>query len=202
MMTEKLGIFGGTFDPPHVGHQILAAEAQYQLGLDRVLWVLTPDPPHKEGQPITPLNKRIEMVAAAIADTDCFEISRVDIDRPSPHYAVETIRLLQTQFPQSHLIYLMGGDSLRDLPTWFRPQQFVGACHKIGVMLRPGEKIELDDLETQIAGITSKVQWVDAPLLEIASSQIRNRIQLRQPFRFYLPHGVYQIIQKQGLYLN
>ncbi|MCX8025419.1 MAG: adenylyltransferase/cytidyltransferase family protein, partial [Thermanaerothrix sp.] len=91
---SRLGIFGGTFDPPHVGHLILASEAADQLHLDRVLWVLTPDPPHKRGQPITPLAIRLKLVMAAIQEDPLFELSRVEIDRPGPHYAVDTLRIL------------------------------------------------------------------------------------------------------------
>jgi nicotinate-nucleotide adenylyltransferase len=201
-MDLKLGIFGGTFDPPHIGHQILAAEAHHQLALDKVLWVLTPDPPHKQGRVITPLETRLEMVEAAIADSGYFGISRVEIDRSSPHYAVDTVQLLQTEYPQAQLVYLMGGDSLRDLPTWHHPQQFLDACTNLGVMLRPGELIALDEIEIQIPGVSSKVRWVNAPLLEIASSEIRSRILQGLPFQFFLPRGVYQIIEKYDLYLD
>jgi len=199
-MAETLGIFGGTFDPPHIGHQILAAEAQYQLKLDRVLWVLTPDPPHKQNQPITPLSIRLQMVQAATAVEPAFEISRVEIDRPSPHYAVETVRLLQDQFTNARLIYIMGGDSLQDLPSWFAAADFVAACNALGVMRRPGDQVDLSHLENRIPGITPKIRFIEAPLLEIAASQIRIRIRMGLPFRYYLPPAVYAIIQQSNLY--
>jgi nicotinate-nucleotide adenylyltransferase len=199
-MAYSLGIFGGTFDPPHIGHQILAAEAQYQLGLDKVLWVLTPDPPHKQNQAITPLEFRLKMVQAAVAETPDFEISRVEIDRSPPHYALDTVKALQEQHPQSHLIYLMGSDSLHDLPNWYSAPEFVSVCHALGVMRRPGTQIDLGFLETRLPGITAKVCFVEAPLLEIAASQIRSRIQQDQPYRYYLPSSVYRIIQELNLY--
>ena len=199
-MTEKLGIFGGTFDPPHIGHQILAAEALHQLGLDKVLWVLTPDPPHKKNRTITPLPIRLEMVRTVTANYAGFYLSRSEIDRPSPHYAVDTVQLLQEQHPDSQLVYLMGGDSLYDLPNWYESQKFVAACHALGVMRRPGDGIDLGWLETQIPGITPKVQFIEAPFVEIAASQIRSRIRQGKPFRYYLPHSVYQIIEDHHLY--
>lgn len=199
-MAKTLGIFGGTFDPPHIGHQILAAEAQYQLGLDTVLWVLTPDPPHKKQQTITPVEQRLQMVQAAVADAPGFEVSRVEIDRSPPHYAIDTVKTLQKQNPQSHLIYLMGADSLHDLPTWYAAPVFLAACHGLGVMRRPGTQIDLGFLETQLPGITAKVRFVEAPLLEISASQIRSRIQQSRPFRDYLPPPVYQIIRQLNLY--
>jgi nicotinate-nucleotide adenylyltransferase len=197
---EEIGIFGGTFDPPHIGHQILAAEARYQLELDTVLWVLTPNPPHKQGQRIAPLPLRLEMVQAAIADNPDFALSRVEIDRPPPHYALDTVRILMEQNPQARLVYLMGGDSLRDLPAWHRVAEFVEACHTLGVMRRPGAQFDLGRLESQIPGITPKIRFVDAPLLEVAASQIRERIRMGAPFRYYLPEAVFRIIQRTGLY--
>lgn len=199
-MIERFGIFGGTFDPPHIGHLILAAEAWYQLELDQVLWVLTPRPPHKRQQKITPLQTRLKLVNAAIRDCAQFQISRVEIDRPPPHFAVDTVRLLQKSYPRAELIYIMGGDSLHDLPTWHASQDFVAACHTLGVMRRPGDEINLSALEAQIPTITSKVRFVEAPLLEIAASQIRSRIRQGKPFRYYLPEAVFQIIQNEQLY--
>ncbi len=201
-MVEKLGIFGGTFDPPHIGHQILAAEALFQLELDKVLWVLTPDPPHKHNKTITPLPIRLEMVQAATAIFPGFDLSWVEMDRPPPHYAVDTVQLLKERYPEAQLIYLMGGDSLGDIPTWYTPQKFVAICDAIGVMRRPGDKIDLGWLESQIPGIAPKVQFLETPLIEIAASQIRSRIRQGKPFRFFLPQSVYKIIRENGLYLE
>ncbi len=196
----RLGIFGGTFDPPHRAHLSLAGEALRQLDLDRVLWVLTSDPPHKRGQSITPVEHRLEMLAAALTGRAQFELSCVDIDRPPPHYAVDTVRILREEYPTAKLIYLLGGDSLRDLPTWHTPTNFVSACDGIAVVRRPDAEINLEDLETFIPGITPKVQFVEAPLLEIAASQIRQRIRQGYPVSDDLPPEVYQIIQTRKLY--
>jgi nicotinate-nucleotide adenylyltransferase len=195
-----LGIFGGTFDPPHIGHQILAAEAVDQLALDKVLWVLTPDPPHKQGRVITPSTIRLRMVRAAINDSPHFDLCRVEIDRPAPHYAVDTVRLLKKEHPEAALIYLMGGDSLHDLPNWYAYREFVDHCQALGVMRRPGDEIDLDWLETQIPGIKIKVRFINTPLLEIAASKIRRRIRSGGAFRYYLPPDVYRIIEEQNLY--
>jgi nicotinate-nucleotide adenylyltransferase len=91
MARERIGLFGGTFDPPHLGHLILASEAQFQLELTRLFWTLTPEPPHKQDQAITPIEHRLAMVNLAIADNPSFEISRAELDRPGPHYALDTI---------------------------------------------------------------------------------------------------------------
>ena len=199
---QNIGIFGGTFDPPHIGHLILAAEAHAQFTLDQLLWVLTPDPPHKQERSITPLRHRLEMVSYALADAPEFELSRVDMDRPGPHFAVDTVKIIAGQNPEARLIYLMGGDLLRDLPLWHHPADFVGACHSIGVMRRPADAVNLPGLEKQFPGLTDKVRFVDAPLLDIAAHEIRARIRANEPFRYFLPAGVYEYIVRENLYRN
>ncbi|MCK5314908.1 MAG: nicotinate-nucleotide adenylyltransferase [Anaerolineales bacterium] len=196
----RIGIFGGTFDPPHLGHLILAAEAKHQLELDKVLWVLTPFPPHKRGQSITPLADRLDMLLQAIADDTSFELSRVEIDRPGPHYALDTVKLLREAYAGVELTYLMGGDSLRDLTTWHRPEEFVAACDWLGVMCRPGAHPEVHDLEALIPGISKKVKFVEAPEIGISSSELRQRIAQGRSYRYYLPKPVYQLIRERLLY--
>lgn len=196
----RIGIFGGTFDPPHVGHLILASEAYDQLMLDRLLWVLTPDPPHKQGLFISPAAQRLQLVQAAIAGNPIFELSSVEIDRPGPHYAVDTVRLLREQFPGAELFYLIGGDSLRDMPAWSRPELLVEEVDGFGVMRRPGAEIDMAHLESILPGITAKTHFFTAPLLEISSTEIRQRIAGGRPFRYYLLPLVYELIVTRGLY--
>ncbi len=198
----RIGIFGGTFDPPHLGHLILAMEACDQLSLDRLLWMVTPDPPHKKGMTITPVETRMTLIQAAIKEDPVFEISKFEMGRPAPQYAVDTIRALKTMYPKASLIYLMGGDSLHDLPEWHHPLTLVEISDGLGVMRRPGDLVDLSLLETQLPGITKKVSFVDAPLLEISSRQIRQRICSHRPYRYYLPKNVYELILKLELYCN
>ncbi|MBN2548370.1 MAG: nicotinate (nicotinamide) nucleotide adenylyltransferase [Anaerolineales bacterium] len=198
----RYGIFGGTFDPPHIGHLILAAEACSQMSLDRILWVLTPYPPHKARQKITPLEHRLEMLQAAIGNDPLFEVCRVDIDRPAPHYAVDTVNILHQLFPKAVLIYLMGGDSLADLPTWHTPESFLAAVDGLGVMLRPGRQVDLEALEKILPGVAEKAQILHAPLIEISSSQLRQRINQGLPYRYFFSEMVYDLIREKGLYLD
>jgi nicotinate-nucleotide adenylyltransferase len=197
---QSMGIFGGTFDPPHLGHLILAAEARAQLGLERLLWVLTPDPPHKQGQSIAPLTERLQMVQLAITNNAEFELSSVEMNRPGPQYAQDTVNLLAAEYTGVNLVYLMGGDSLRTLPTWHRPADFISACHLIGVMRRPGDTVELAALEKSLPGLSAKVRFVEAPLLDIAAHEIRARIAEGRPFRYFLPEKVYEYIVENRLY--
>jgi nicotinate-nucleotide adenylyltransferase len=200
-MSRRVGLFGGTFDPPHLGHTILACEALDQLGLNRLLWVLTPTPPHKEGQAITSLEHRLEMVRRTLEAYPEFELSRIEIERPAPHYAVDTVRIAQRLHPDSEMIYIIGGDSLRDLPSWHNPAGFVAACHQLGVMRRPGDSIDLDSLEAVLPGLNEKVVFIDAPLLEISSREIRRRAATGHAFRHYLLAAVYDYIVSTELYM-
>jgi nicotinate-nucleotide adenylyltransferase len=196
----RIGVFGGTFDPPHVGHLILAEECRTQLELDKLLWVVTNEPPHKENQFISPIEGRVELVLKSIEGNPAYELSRVDIDRPGPHYALDTVLLLKKQFPTAELFYLMGGDSLHDLPTWHKPQEFIETCNGLGVMRRHDDRVDLNDLENALPGISKKVHLVEAPILEISSHQIRQRIQNGSGYRYYLTNDVYQIIKESKLY--
>jgi len=200
MKHEKIGLFGGTFDPPHLGHMILASEAFSQLQLDRLLWILTPSPPHKQNQVLTSTEHRLAMVKLAIQDNPNFQLSSLELDRPGPHFTIDTVIMIAEQYPNTDIIPIIGGDSLRDLPSWRRPKDLVDACHRIGVMRRPGHPEDLATLEIQIPGISSKIQFVDAPLLEIASRSIRNRITEGRPFQYYLLPSVYEYILTHHLY--
>lgn len=199
-MSERIGVFGGTFDPPHLGHLILASEARGQLRLDRVLWVITPRSPHKVGDSITDISHRLEMVRLAIADEPAFELSTVEFDRPAPQYTVDTLGILHRHFPGGNLILLLGSDSLRGLTAWHRPADLAAACREIGVMRRPGESVQLSTLEAVLPGVKDKVRFVEAPLLQISSREVRRRVKERLPFRYFLPPAVYEYILEHRLY--
>jgi len=195
----KLGIFGGTFDPPHLGHLILAAEAGRQLGLERVLWVVTGQSPFKLEQRITPAALRVAMVSAAIADNPLFALSRVDLERAPPHYTADTVALLAAEYPQAKLYCLMGADSLHDLPDWTRPDEIIARC-KIAVLRRPGTSVDLDSLEARLPGVMAQLRWVAAPQLEIASRELRQRVRSGLPLRYLTPDAVRHLIAQHGLY--
>lgn len=196
----RIGVFGGTFDPPHIGHLILAAEAIAQLGLDKILWTLTADPPHKQEQSLSPVSDRLEMVQSAIQGNPVFEVSRVEIDRPGPHYALDTIKILQQHHPDAELIYLIGADSLRDIPNWHKPQELIDQVAGFGVMRRPDIEFDLASLETLFPDLRAKLTIIDTPLIQISSSQIRKRAAAGQTYRYFVPHEVYQFIEKKQLY--
>jgi nicotinate-nucleotide adenylyltransferase len=200
MSKTRIGIFGGTFDPPHIGHLILASEAADQLQLSRLLWMLAPDPPNKLDQPITPFQHRLEMLKRMIADNPVFEISYLEINRPGPHYTIDTVKLFAEQEPDADIILLLGGDSLRDLPTWRLNTELVAAVFKIGVMRRPGDSFDMPALEEKIPGLTDKVVFIDALIQHLSSSEIRRRIKDGEVYRYYVLPSVYDYIESNRLY--
>lgn len=199
-MSGRVGVFGGTFDPPHLGHLIVAAEAHSQLQLTRLLWVVAAEPPHKGGQSITSLRERLEMTGLAIHGDPEFELSRIDIDRPGPHYTADTLRLVREAHPGSAIVLVIGGDSLRDLPSWHDPEAVIAGADELGVMRRPGDAVDLSGLEQLLPGVGLKVRFVEAPLLEIASNEIRRRAAAGLPFRYYVPPTVHEYIVRHRLY--
>jgi len=199
-MAGLIGVFGGTFDPPHYGHLILAEEAREALHLERVLWVVTSRPPHKPHQPVTAIDERLALVQAAIAENPAFAISLADVERPAPHYAVGTLRWLQARHPEAGLVYLMGSDSLRDLPNWHAPQEFIEACTAVAVMRRPGAEVDLVRLERLIPGLRLRVRYFDAPLLSLSAQEVRRRVRLGRSYRYLVPPAVAALIEARGLY--
>jgi nicotinate-nucleotide adenylyltransferase len=199
-MAGLIGVFGGTFDPPHYGHLILAEEARQALHLERVLWVVTARPPHKPQTPITPVEDRLDLVRRAIAGNAAFEVSLADVDRPMPHYAVGTLRWLRVRHPDAGLVYLMGSDSLRDLPNWHAPQEFIEACTAIAVMRRPGAEVDLIHLERQLPGLRLRLRYFDAPLLSLSAREVRRRVRENRSYRYLVPPDVAAFIAERGLY--
>jgi nicotinate-nucleotide adenylyltransferase len=200
MRGVKLGILGGTFDPVHHGHLVAAGEARYQLDLDRVLLVPAGTPPHKPNRPISPPLHRLRMLELAIAGQWQFEISHVDLDRPGPCYTVDTLELLRAERgPRPRFFFIVGADSLVELATWYRPQRLIELCD-LAVVLRPGTEINLSHLEQRLPGLSARIHWVQMPLLEISSSDLRARVRLGRPFSYLVPKDVEAYIREQNLY--
>jgi len=196
---KRLGVLGGTFDPPHYGHLVLAEAARVQLRLERVLFVPAGQPPHKPGRPITPAHHRVAMVEAAIADNPAFALSRVDLDRAGPHYTVEMLALLRQEYPGAELYFLMGEDSLVEFPTWRDPAGIVRQAH-VAVMPRPGYEPDLAALERAVPGVRERLVWLDAPWLDITASDLRRRVREGLPLRYLVPPPVEVYIREHRPY--
>ncbi len=198
----RVGVLGGTFDPVHLGHLILAEEARDQLNLSVVYFVPAADPPHKQGRHLAPAADRLNMVELAIAGNPAFRASRVDVDRPGPHYTVDMVRIFQQQLPEgSELFFLMGYDSLADLPTWYRPAELVAACHLVA-LTRHDVPLDWPALEKALPGISRRVTLLDMPELEIASHEIQARIRAGRTIRYLVPEPVCAYLAERQLYRN
>ena len=197
---HRIGVFGGTFDPIHIGHLILAEEAWFQLKLDCVYLVPAGDPPHKQDRRLTLVEHRIRMAELATAEIDYLQVSRIDADRPGPHYTVDMVRLLRQQVgPAVEIYFLMGMDSLRDLPKWYDPAWLVENCTLVALS-RHDVELDWEKLNAALPGIRDRVIILDMPELEIASHAIQARVRDGQPIRHQLPRAVEAYIYKHGLY--
>lgn len=203
----RYGILGGTFDPPHIGHLILAQEAHARLRLDRVWFVPTGAPPHKPGRAITPAADRLAMVERAIAGDARFAISTVELERPGPSYSVDTLRALRAEWgPSVELFFVLGWDMVLYLPFWHDVSGVLAAVDGLVAVHRPGfEAAEagpeaVERLEAQIAGLREKLTLLDAPQVSASSTDIRQRVALSLPIRYLIPDTVCQYIAEHRLY--
>lgn len=192
-------MIGGTFDPPHYGHLVLAENGRAQLDLDGVLFVPAAQPPHKPEQPITEARHRVAMVEAAIADNESFALSRVDLDRPGPHYTVDMLGILNETYPGARLFFLMGGDSLAEFLSWRDPAGIVEQAH-LAVMQRPGWEADLASLEEALPDIRERLAWLDAPHLQISGTDLRRRLREGLPIRYLVPPRVHDYVREHALY--
>jgi nicotinate-nucleotide adenylyltransferase len=196
----RVGVLGGTFDPIHIGHLILAEEARDQLALDLVYFVPAGDPPHKRERRLALVQHRVQMTELAIAGNDAFRVSRVDADRAGPHYTIDMVRIIQGQLPTGcELFFLMGFDSLTELPTWHEPAKLIAACHLVA-LTRHDIDVDWEKLEAALPGIRRRVTILDMPELEIASHQLQERIHQERSIRYLVPDAVCGYIREKGLY--
>ena len=195
----RIGVLGGTFDPVHNGHLHIAGELRQALGLDRVLWVPAGVPPHKAGQIVSADRDRLAMLELALAGSPFDEISTIDIDRAGPSYTADTLALLRGQVFPSSLVFLMGEDSLRDLPTWHDPDRILRAA-EIAVAGRPGINADLDALVRAIPALRGRVHLAVIDEVPVSSSEIRQRVRENRPIEGLVPPKVADYIREHGLY--
>jgi nicotinate-nucleotide adenylyltransferase len=197
---KRLGLLGGTFDPPHYGHLIAAQEVAWQLQLQCVLFLPARQNPLKQGAPSTEAEHRCEMVARAIAGNPLFASSRLDIDRPPPSYTVDLLRSLQTSDQQTELFFVVGADILPELPKWRAPDEVLRLARLV-VVNRPGWPVpNLKALEAAIPGAGERADVVRIPGVDVSARDLRARIQADQPIRYLTPPAVEEYIREKGLY--
>jgi nicotinate-nucleotide adenylyltransferase len=200
----RLGIFGGTFDPVHYGHLLLAEQCREQCRLDEVWFIPAGIPPHKVSQTIAPGRARAEMLEMAVAGHSSYRVDRREINRTTPCFTVETLREIHSEDPARENYFLMGGDSLRDFPTWREPRGIVELAH-LAVVNRHAEIVPeaceplLSVLGAELFG---RVHFVTMPGVDLSSSDIRERIRERQSIRFMTPRAVECYIEQHQLYVE
>lgn len=190
----KIGIFGGTFDPIHNGHLIIAETVRSDYPLDRILFIPSAQPPHKKENPVSPFETRLNMVARAIEGVDLFECSDIEQRRGGLSYSIQTVQNLIEEHPVDDFYFIIGGDSLVELHTWYQPDQLLSSLPVI-VANRPGF-----DLSGVRPDWLRQVHIIKTPLIEISSTNLRERVRQGHSIRFQVPENVIACIEQEGLY--
>ena len=197
---SRLGLLGGSFDPVHVGHLIVAETLAYRLDLDHVVFLPAANPPHKAGQPLSPPEARLEMIRLSIAGVDGFSVSQADLGGEGPSYTVDMLAEIRSRVSdRTELCFLMGMDSLRDFPNWHLPGR-IAELAELGVARRPGVDVSRIDIELQVPEARGRIRIINVPLIDISSSDIRDRVRTSRPFRFHVTPAVADYITGHRLY--
>lgn len=195
----NIGVLGGTFDPIHIGHLVIAEEARIKLALSEVLFVPAGQPWLKMDRDITPAVHRVEMVRRAIADNPHFKLCTLEVERAGPSYTVDTLTMLRKQLgSEASLFFILGRDTLAELPLWKEPQKVVQLCRLV-VPPRLGSR-DLKHLEKTIPGLLDKVIQLDMPVIGISSSEIRQRLAQKLSIRYLVPPEVEKYIAEHKIY--
>jgi len=197
----RIGLLGGTFNPPHIGHLVCAQEAWAQLGLDRVLLLPVFTPPHKEADGDPGVAVRMALCEAAVAGDERLGVSRAEVDVPGRSYTVDTLNRLHDACPEDQLTFIVGGDMAASLPSWREPQAILELC-TIGAAARDGVGRDelLERLDTELPGAADRLRFFDMPRIDVSSTMIRRRVAAGEPVRYLVPDAVAAQIEREGLY--
>lgn len=197
---NKIGILGGTFDPIHNGHIKIAREVKDRLGLRRILFIPAGKPWQKAERRVTPAQHRVKMVELAINGVPYFEVSLIEVERPGSTYTVDTLKELRRIYDGTELYFILGWDALLGAPYWKEPEKIINLCYVVAVprpRITPPDPVELDRI---VPGIAKRLITLDAPQIDISSSDIRERIAAGMPLGHMLPERVAEYIKKNNLY--
>jgi len=197
----RVGVFGGTFDPIHLGHLAAARSIRTTLKLDKVIFVPAGQPWMKAGTPVSPVDDRVEMVRLAVARRKAFELSTIEADRAGPSYAVDTMATLRRQLGSgSDLFFLLGSDALVDIAKWREPQRLMQLCQLVA-FARPGFRLPvMSDLEGAVPGVSQRVVFVEVPQRDIRATDIRQRVAEGRSIQRLVPRAVERYILEHGIY--
>ena len=192
-------MFGGSFDPVHMGHLIMAEAARETLNLDLVLFVPAAVQPLKQGLAVTSPEHRAAMIERAIENNPAFALSCLEVDRPGPSYTVDTLRLIRQSYLQADLWFILGADALLSFPRWLDPQGILAEA-RLAVIRRPGVLLDLSSISDRLPHIEDAVDWVEAPLIGISATDIRRRAASGLSLRYRVPEPVREYISANRLY--
>jgi len=194
----RIGLLGGTFNPPHIGHLVCATHALAGLELDRVLLVPVHEPPHKAAEADPGVEHRVELCRRAVAGNEQLDVSLVDAEVPGPSFTVDTLSRLHDRCPGDQLTFIVGGDMAFSLPTWREPEAILELA-ELGVAEREG--VRRADIVERLSYLgTDNVRFFHMPRLDISSSQIRRMVAAGGPIRYLVPDAVADYIEREGLY--
>lgn len=199
-MVTRIGILGGTFDPVHYGHLVIAEDARVYLHLEKVLFVPAYQPPHKPLGSYSPFQCRVRMVELATARNPHLGISLIETRLPVPSYTVDTVRALQVEL-DAELFFIMGMDSLANILTWYRPAELLRLC-RIVVAERAGYQVDIAELEKGLPGLRERMELIDTPELSISSTDLQRRVRCGLSIRYQVPRAVERYIYRHRLYLD
>jgi nicotinate-nucleotide adenylyltransferase len=195
----RVGILGGAFNPPHIGHLVCAQEALLQLALDKVVFVTVGQAPHREIEDDPGAAVRLELVELAVADDDRFESSRIELDREGPSYTSDTLREMRRNAPDVEHFLILGGDQAAGLPDWHEPEEVLSLA-TVGVVERVSWTRNAIGIKIARLKGSERVRYLDMPLIQVSSSAIRSRVATGRPIRYLVPDGVASFVLAHGLY--
>ena len=195
----RIGILGGSFNPPHLGHLVMAQVAHAQLALDKVVFMPVATPPHKELDGDPGPEARFELCRLAVAKDERLEVSRLELDRGGPSYTVDTLRAIHERSPRDELIFIVGGDMAHSLPAWREPEEVLRLA-TLAVAER--ESIRRDDIAEQLRtlGDPDRFRFFEMPRIDVSSSLVRRRVRASQPIRYLVPDDVVRVVGARGYY--
>ena len=195
----RVGILGGAFNPPHIGHLICAQEALVALDLDRVVFVPVGTAPHRELRPDPGADVRFELVSRAVAGDDRFSVSRIELEREGPSYTVDTLRTLRAESPDDELFLILGGDQAAALGSWHEPEEVL-ALATLAVVERASWSRNAIGIKIGRLRGAQAVRYLEMPAIQVSSSLIRRRVGAGQPIRYLVPDAVAELVAERGLY--
>lgn len=196
---KKVGILGGTFDPIHIGHLIMADQAMFYADLDEIWFLPAPTPPHKLDNEITSIEQRIEMIKKVTSQDEKYKLCAIELNRTGPSYTIDTIKELKSIYPHFSFSFVIGGDMIEYLPHWHKVEELLTMVRFLGLE-RPGFSLTpKNELEEKLF---KQVELIPMPQLEISSSQIREWIKMGRTIRYLVPFYVEQYIKENNLYAD